>query len=89
MVTSTTENVQTKGPKYGVGGAKRQYTWEPAEDITTWELAQALTLLHVGPLIGLRIIPPQVADAVYESFPAEVQRHFQVHERSSILVAGG
>lgn len=50
-------------------------TWEPQEDITTWELAMALNILL--PFVGGGLTEERAKDLI-ERLPPQVRRHFRV-----------
>ena len=71
------------------GGKQRIYIYDPKRDINTVELSDVFELALCGISVGLRMIPPEMLDAVYDSMSDGVKRHFKIQERSPIVVAKG
>ena len=65
-------------PHLIMGGKVRFYMYVPHSDVTVSELAE---------IVGF--IPPQTLDMFFEAMSEGAQRHFQVKEKSSIVVPGG
>ncbi len=86
---STQPDSNAKRIRVAINGEKRIYLFVPQLDITTHELAEAMTMLQVAPMVAMRMIPPKAIDAIFNQFSEEVQRHFTIQPISSILVPQG
>jgi hypothetical protein len=68
-------------------GARREYLFDPAVDVTAQELSEALVLIYVSIPVMAGATPPVIADKVYDGLSDAAKRHFQTRELSSIVVA--
>jgi len=76
-------------PHLIMGGKVRFYMYVPHSDVTVSELAEIVGFIPVGLAVLAKALPPQTLDMFFEAMSEGAQRHFQVKEKSSIVVPGG
>jgi hypothetical protein len=80
--------VQQAAPKILIGfvGQHRQYLFEPAEDVTTAELSEALVLIYMSIPVMAGAAPPIAVDRIYDGLADTAKRHFKTRAKPSIVV---
>lgn len=71
----------------GARGIKRLYVFIPKEDITAFELADAMRMINVGLLAAIRFANPAVCDVIWDQLSEGARRHFDATDLPQVAVA--